>query len=1193
MTTCPVDDLLRAYLVEDLNRSETDAIEAHIEVCSSCQATLARLTDEAAESVGIDGDPVIRLSSPSDTGLIQLKQRLQGAGSRNGSAIDQALACLDPPQVDGDLGSLGPYRVRSVAGRGGTAIVFRGVYSDGRDVAIKVLRPELGDRQNRARFLRGARSAVAVRSQHVVEVVSVQDPPDGMPYVLMAYVDGDTLHERIKREGRLVAREAAEIVRQVAEGLSAAHHQNLVHRDVKSTNILLDRINGQAKIADFGLTRNVQLPPEITRHGEVSGTPEFMSREQILSPDRVDERTDIYGLGVVLYHALTGEMPFRGVLLGVLKQVLEDEPVPPCRLNNTIPRELETICLKCLEKDPGHRYTSAAALAEDLGHYLDGKPIRAKRQGIVRRASRWVRRHPARTTALIVGVVTTSSSGAVVGSIKAAHARAEAESAGKLQVAAEARAEAEHREAESAGKLRIAAESRAQAEHHEARMQEREALIQQMQRVRMTYQREGWSRGARELARRAAAIERDSRIQAEAATLLAGIDARKVKSLACPGKALAFSPEKQLLIGGSNPIRREAERPIQIWDSTTDQVQTTEIKGEGVFGFRADGTPLLLKAPRNEPSTLELWDVAKAQVLRTFQAPMQGKATIKGFAFTPDGTLVAASARGLTDKGAPADTGAIAVWEATTGRELFRSTTKWATEVALAPDASLLAAGHEDGQIRVWSLPNGESIATLKADRNRINCLAIGRDPVRRAGPKPPGNGWLLAAGDDGGGVIVWDLRAGIPKSICHGPTGSSEVLALAFSPDGMTLASTGRGSVQLWDIASGQFLLNVNAGSNYVLALAFSPDGGRLAVGGIAAFGPEESVDIWELEPGRGVESLRGLVRSVYTTTFSPNGGLVAALSNDWHVGIWDRADRRLLHVLEVIPGSHFDSAALAFSPDGRQFAFSAGRDASLWDVATGEPIKTWRLPEGLVERFAFPDPDRLLLFRVETETGEVGPFSNADRRKHPRVCRVRNLLRPEPLKPLAEIRDFNFHVFLSECSPDGKYYAIEGLGDSSGKVRRIANLYEGPTGKKLGALPTQNPIDWDGAWFNFDPTGTMLNYAYSDHAYRRFLLEMPSRAVLRQFDPGPTCLGPRAKRWLMSSGATDDHPAALILLEHGREEPLVKFVLDLGGAVGTGKPRFSSDGQHLVWGGPSGGVMVVDLVEVNRRLSELGLGW
>ena len=137
----------------------------------------------------------------------------------------------------------------------------------------------------------------------------------------------------------------------------------------------------------------------------------------------------------------------------------------------------------------------------------------------------------------------------------------------------------------------------------------------------------------------------------------------------------------------------------------------------------------------------------------------------------------------------------------------------------------------------------------------------------------------------------------------------------------------------------------------------------------------------------------MRGLSRGVVWITFSPDGRLVAALSTDWHVGIWDGTSRRLLHVFEVTPGSHSDNAALAFTQDGNQFGFSAGQEASLWDTKTGEVIKTWRLPKGLTDQMAFPEPGRLLLFRTETESGDVGPFTAFDPRKYPRVCRVRGM--------------------------------------------------------------------------------------------------------------------------------------------------------------------------------------------------------
>jgi WD40 repeat protein len=323
----------------------------------------------------------------------------------------------------------------------------------------------------------------------------------------------------------------------------------------------------------------------------------------------------------------------------------------------------------------------------------------------------------------------------------------------------------------------------------------------------------------------------------------------------------------------------------------------------------------------------------------------------------------------------------------------------------------------------------------------------------------------------------------------------------------------------------------------------------------------------------------------------------LVAALSNDWRVGIWDRVARRLLHVLEVTPGFHTDNVALAFSPEGRRIAFSSGREASLWDLATGEPLRTWKLFPGLVDQMAFPEANRLLLYRVETESGELGPFGMVSPRQHPRVCRIRDLLGPEPKKPLAEIRDCNWAVYHGCCSPDGKYYALEGRAGSPGKFTRVANLYEGLTGKKLGALPSQRPIKADGAFFFFDPTGTVLQYLYkTEKENETYFLRIPSLAVSRQLDTDPVSLGPQGKRWLVRSSGSAEHahePGTLTLFEEGRPAPLVRFVLDVGNDfMVVGKPRFSSDGQHIIWGSPTG-VTLVDLVEVNHRLSELGLGW
>ena len=299
-------------------------------------------------------------------------------------------------------------------------------------------------------------------------------------------------------------------------------------------------------------------------------------------------------------------------------------------------------------------------LAQDLQHYLVGEPIRAKRPGI------GVRRQPDSTPP---GVGLGDSRLAEPhllrgdrGSHQHSPRRAEAQSANELRLAAEKQAAAEHRESET--------------QRHEAQTQRREVLLQQMQRVRLTDQRQGWSTDAWDLARRAAADRARSRIQAEAAALLAGIDVRKVKSLPLPGTSLAFNRSgKHLMIGGSNPFRHETERPIRIWDSTTHQVQPMQVTGEGRLRFPCRRNPSAPQGPRERTVEAQLWDVAKAHP-RTFQSPLEGKSTIRGFALTPDGTIGRGLRARLDEKGEPADSGRIAVWEATSGREIFRSSAR-------------------------------------------------------------------------------------------------------------------------------------------------------------------------------------------------------------------------------------------------------------------------------------------------------------------------------------------------------------------------------------------------------------------------------------------------------------------------------------------------------------------------------------
>ena len=281
----------------------------------------------------------------------------------------------------------------------------------GREVALKVLRPDLAASERaRIRLEREARAAAALRQQHVVAIHDVRIDPEGVSYLVMELVDGGTLKDAIREEGSIAPRRAVKITQQIALALQAAHDKGLIHRDLKSSNILIDANSGSAKLTDFGLVRDLDSDSQLTRENVVAGTPAYMSPEQILAPHEVDHRADVYSLGVVLYELLCGELPFRGIDRMVLQQVLHDEPRSLRRLNDAIDRDLETICLTSISKAAGARYDNAGAMRADLQRWLDGEPILARRIGAFGKLRRWTARHA--VVGLVAGLVNDFVAGA-------------------------------------------------------------------------------------------------------------------------------------------------------------------------------------------------------------------------------------------------------------------------------------------------------------------------------------------------------------------------------------------------------------------------------------------------------------------------------------------------------------------------------------------------------------------------------------------------------------------------------------------------------------------------------------------------------------------------------------------------------------------------------------------------------------
>jgi hypothetical protein len=372
---------------------------------------------------------------------VQLRQAVDAAGadtdlggtaSAGGAAAGRVQAAL------GEWPSIPGYAIEGVLGRGGMGVVYKARQLGlNRLVALKLLRwgPD-STAEERARF-RGEAEAIA-RLQHpnVVQIYEVGEQ-DGRPFLSLEFLPGGSLARRLDGTPR-PAREAALLVQTLAGPVHAIHRLHIVHRDLKPDNVLLTA-DGTPKVADFGLAKLLDGNQGQTESGAALGTPSYMAPEQAQGQRRlIGPATDVYALGAVLYELLTGRPPFRGETpIDTVFAVIKGEPVPPSRLNPKLPRDLETICLKCLQKDPHRRYASAAALADDLGRFLNGRSVTARPVSAMERAWRWGRRNPGWATALAstAGFLLVITVGATLSAAWFAEERSKAQAAEKNALA--------------------------------------------------------------------------------------------------------------------------------------------------------------------------------------------------------------------------------------------------------------------------------------------------------------------------------------------------------------------------------------------------------------------------------------------------------------------------------------------------------------------------------------------------------------------------------------------------------------------------------------------------------------------------------------------------------------------------------------------------------------------------------------
>jgi WD40 repeat protein len=899
MNECPSAETLGQLLAGALAEREAGAVREHLAGCPACQARMDGLSDvpELRSWGGVPRPPAgPSADEAAPPGLLERLRETALLGAATPAPAEGPRAAplpfLGPPEKDGELGTLGPYEVLSELGRGGMGIVFKARDRElGRTVALKVLRAEGADPTARARLVREAQAAAAIEHENVVAVYAAGNRNEGPLYLVMQYVAGQTLRERIQAEGRLEPREAARVCRQAAEGLHAAHRAGLIHRDVKPANILLDA-DGRAKIVDFGLVRIKERPDGTTREGVAAGTPEYMSPEQVLQPDRLDERADVYGLGMTLYEALTGEPAFRGTSAAVIQQVLHDEPAPPRRLNPRVPRDLETVCLKALAREPARRYQTARELGDDLHRFLDGEPVRARPVGRRERLWRWCRCNPglAASSGLAAAAVP-----AVV-ALSLAFAFQQQKAAGRI-----AREQDRTREA-------------LQEVEKQVGLAERRAALLALQTGLALCERGEvrpgmlWLAQCLEVATKPApAGAEDLAWRARANLAHWSRELVPVRAvLPHPGgvRCVAFCPDGRTVLTGG------WDGTVWRWEAATGKPVGSPIR-HGEEGTRValsgDGRRFV---SAGSDQTARLWDAATG---RPLSPPLAHPAVVCAVAWSPDGRTVVT---GCQD-------GVARFWDAASGKPVGSPLPHPGAVLAVAfrPDGRAVLTGDDQGSARFWEVATGQLLGPPLSHAAFITSVAFSPD------------GRTALTGSDDRTARLWDARTGKPLGpplLAH----RQGVQAVAFSPDGRTVVTgSGDRTARLWDAVTGRPVGPPLHHTNGVPAVAFSPDGRYVLTGGWA-----DPARVWDVAAGRPSLPPREHPGHVRAVAFSPNGRTIFTGCQDGVGRFWDAATggRRA-------PTVRHDGRILTacFSRDGQVvLTGSADQTARLWEAATGKPI-------------------------------------------------------------------------------------------------------------------------------------------------------------------------------------------------------------------------------------------------------------
>jgi WD40 repeat protein/tRNA A-37 threonylcarbamoyl transferase component Bud32 len=1074
MTSSSSDASLRDQRVNEVIAAYLEAVDAGRPPDRA--EILARHPDLAAELSAFfaDQDCFRRLAEP-------LRPAVPGR-----PAGDQPTVAPGPTPAAGPgthVRYFGDYELLEEVARGGMGVVYKArQVSLNRVVALKmILAGQLASAADVARFQAEAEAAGKLDHPHIVPIYEVGEH-QGQHYFSMKLVEGSNLQAHQAQAHGLQPvglREAARLLATVARAVHHAHQRGILHRDLKPGNILLDA-QGRPHVTDFGLARRVEGDSALTQTGAIVGTPAYMPPEQARAEKQLTVAGDVYSLGAILFELLTGRPPFRAATpLDTLMQVVEREPERPRALNPRIPRDLETVCLKCLEKDPGRRYGSAEALAEDLERWLNGEPVQARNASAWERGVKWARRRPA--LAALVGVILLATVALLsVGLFYNAQLQMALQQVDAKQTALDKAIAVAKQDRRAAQGLLLASQSAVVLPENPG-----QALLLGI-----------------EAARQLPGLRAHNALQA---ALEACWEERTLLGHEDEVLAVSFSSDSRGVLTASR------DKTARIWDAVTGR-ELLCLKGhEGAVvaaTFSPDDRRVLTLSQAD--GTARLWDAATGKELRRLEPARKpgARGTVDDFGsacFSPDGRRVVTAFGEYPEMTAQ-------VWDAETGKMLARLTGHEGpiASAEFSPDGRRIVTAALDATARVWDAGSGKEVrqfvgpkvgllsAQFSPDGRRVLTVPDGRNFITAPGSQSHTLTAVDAAWDNA--LRIWDVETGKERMALRSermagwPEGRGMPRVGRFSPDGHRVVTAGwrhyamnnYAAPRVWDAATGKTLHVLAAPARgSIQAITFSRDSQRLLTVGLDGTGA-----IWDIAEGKELCSLRGHESAVLAGAFSPDGRHVVTAAADKTARVWCARTGGAVGNRERgwLPGERLSSeerkclpghANRVASPDNRRVA-AAHPDHSvrISDAATGKELLVLRGHTGGVNCVVF-GPDRARLLTTSDD----------------RTARIWDSATGKELVRLHHpwgVESWQNGIHVAVFNSDGTLVATGGkAGD--------ARLWDAKTGAELAT--------WNGH------SGWLLRIAFSPDGRHVFTEDQAGQARLWPLDPLPLALTRRPR--------------------------------------------------------------------------------